>query len=72
MSQTQGIRVGRILGIPIYLDFSWILIFALVTLSLALQFTREHALSGVQRSSGAWGRDQPAVFCVGGVSRTGP
>jgi Zn-dependent protease/predicted transcriptional regulator len=41
MSQTQGIRVGRILGIPIYLDFSWILIFALVTLSLGLQFTRD-------------------------------
>jgi Zn-dependent protease len=43
MSQSQGIRVGRILGIPIYLDFSWILIFALVTLSLGLQFTREHS-----------------------------
>ena len=28
MSQAQGIRVGRILGIPIYVDFSWILIFA--------------------------------------------
>jgi Zn-dependent protease len=41
MSQTQGIRIGRILGIPIYLDFSWILIFGLVTLSLALQFTKE-------------------------------
>jgi Zn-dependent protease len=41
MSQTQGIRIGRILGIPIYLDFSWILIFALITLSLALQFTQE-------------------------------
>jgi Zn-dependent protease len=41
MSQPQGIRIGRILGIPIYLDFSWILIFGLVTLSLALQFTKE-------------------------------
>jgi Zn-dependent protease/predicted transcriptional regulator len=41
MSQTQGIRIGRILGIPIYLDFSWILIFGLVTLSLALEFTKE-------------------------------
>ena len=41
MSQTQGIRIGRILGIPIYLDFSWILIFGLVTLSLAFQFTAE-------------------------------
>jgi Zn-dependent protease len=41
MSQTLGIRIGRILGIPIYLDFSWMLIFGLVTLSLALQFTKE-------------------------------
>lgn len=38
MAQTQGIRIGRILGIPIYLDFSWILIFALVTVSLASSF----------------------------------
>ncbi len=41
MSQTQGIRIGRILGIPIYLDFSWILIFGLVTLSLGSQFKHE-------------------------------
>jgi Zn-dependent protease len=41
MLQTLGIRIGRILGIPIYLDFSWILIFGLVTLSLALQFSKE-------------------------------
>lgn len=43
MSQPQGIRIGRILGIPIYLDFSWILIFGLITLSLALQFTQEYS-----------------------------
>src|SRR6516225_1911234 len=41
MSQTQGIRIGRILGIPIYLDFSWILIFGLVTLGLGLQFREQ-------------------------------
>jgi Zn-dependent protease len=41
MSQTQGIRIGRILDIPIYLDFSWILIFGIITLSLAMQFTKE-------------------------------
>jgi len=41
MSQTQGIRIGRILGIPIYLDFSWILIFGLITLSLSQQFTKQ-------------------------------
>jgi Zn-dependent protease len=45
MFQTLGIRIGRILGIPIYLDFSWILIFALVTLSLGLQFMKKFAQS---------------------------
>ena len=42
MSEPQGIRIGRIFGIPIYLDLSWILIFGLITLSLAIQFTQEH------------------------------
>jgi Zn-dependent protease len=41
MPQTQGIRIGRILGIPIYLDLSWILIFGLVTYSLGTQFTTQ-------------------------------
>src|ERR1700740_331066 len=41
MSQTQGIRIGRILGIPIYLGFSWILIFGLITFSLEQQFTKQ-------------------------------
>jgi Zn-dependent protease len=41
MSQSQGIRIGRILGIPIYLDLSWILIFGLVTISLGEQYTKE-------------------------------
>src|SRR5208282_6629458 len=41
MSQTQGIRIGRILGIPIYLDYSWILIFGLITLSLSQQFAKQ-------------------------------
>jgi Zn-dependent protease len=38
MAQTEGIRIGRILGIPIYLDLSWILIFGLVTFGLGKQF----------------------------------
>jgi Zn-dependent protease len=41
MPQAQGIRIGRIIGIPIYLDFSWILIFVLITLTLGLQYTQE-------------------------------
>jgi Zn-dependent protease/predicted transcriptional regulator len=41
MSQPKGIRIGRILGIPIYLDFSWILIFGLVTAGLGVQFQQQ-------------------------------
>ncbi|HVM74996.1 MAG TPA: site-2 protease family protein [Candidatus Saccharimonadales bacterium] len=41
MPQAQGIRIGRILGIPIYLDVSWILIFALATWSLYSQFSAD-------------------------------
>ena len=52
MSQAQGIRIGRILGIPIYLDLSWILIFGLFTLSLSMQFTKQHPDWG---STGQWG-----------------
>jgi Zn-dependent protease len=52
MSQAQGIRIGRILGIPIYLDLSWILIFGLITLSLSMQFAKEFANWG---PVGPWG-----------------
>jgi Zn-dependent protease/predicted transcriptional regulator len=38
----SGIRIGRVFGIPIYLDFSWFLIFALITYSLAMQLAMEH------------------------------
>jgi len=38
----SGIRLGRILGIPIYLHPSWFLIFLLITLSLRMQFTSQH------------------------------
>jgi Zn-dependent protease/CBS domain-containing protein len=35
-------RIGRILGIPIYLHPSWFIIFALITVSLATQFANQH------------------------------
>jgi Zn-dependent protease/predicted transcriptional regulator len=38
----SGLRIGRIFGIPIYLHASWFIIFALITLSLATQFTADH------------------------------
>lgn len=38
----SGVRLGRILGIPIYLHTSWFVIFLLITLSLATQFKSQH------------------------------
>jgi Zn-dependent protease/predicted transcriptional regulator len=38
-----GFRLGRVLGIPIYLHPSWFIIFLLITLSLRTQFTSQHA-----------------------------
>lgn len=45
MAQSEagsGIRIGRILGIPIYLHTSWFIIFALITVSLGTQFKSQH------------------------------
>jgi len=45
MAQTgpgSGIKILRVWGIPIYLHISWFVIFALITLSLAKQFTSQH------------------------------
>lgn len=42
MSQAQGIRVGRILGIPIYVDFSWVLIFGAFCFLLQRQFAENY------------------------------
>ena len=42
MPNASGLRIGRILGIPIYIHASWVIIFLLITMSLALQFTQQH------------------------------
>jgi Zn-dependent protease/predicted transcriptional regulator len=42
MTPGPGFKVGRILGIPIYLHASWLIIFALITYSLAMQFSVDH------------------------------
>jgi Zn-dependent protease len=42
MVRGSGMRIGRILGIPIYLHPSWFIIFALITFSLATQFASQH------------------------------
>lgn len=40
MPQAQGIRIGRVLGIPIYIDLSWIIIFGLITYLISTQFAQ--------------------------------
>jgi Zn-dependent protease len=40
--RTTGFRIAKILGIPIYLDASWLLIFGLITYSLAMNFRQQH------------------------------
>jgi len=42
MAPKPGLQIGRILGIPIYLHPSWIIIFVLITLSLRMQYTQQH------------------------------
>ena len=42
MPTGPGLRIGRILGIPIYVHASWMIIFVLITMSLAMQFTQQH------------------------------
>lgn len=42
MTQSQGIRIGKIFRIPIYLDYSWILIFGLISYLLSVQYTKEY------------------------------
>lgn len=51
MSQAQGIRVARILGIPIYIDFSWILVFGLFIFVVSVNFA---ALHPTWTSTQAW------------------
>jgi len=38
----SGFLLGRIFGIPIYLHASWLIIFLLITITLAKQFTSQH------------------------------
>src|SRR5260370_15606763 len=40
--RTTGFRIAKILGIPIYLDASWLLIFGLITYELAMNFRQLH------------------------------
>ncbi|HEX8878966.1 MAG TPA: site-2 protease family protein [Candidatus Acidoferrum sp.] len=40
--RTAGFRIAKILGIPIYLDATWLLIFGLITYMLAMDFRQLH------------------------------
>jgi Zn-dependent protease/predicted transcriptional regulator len=42
MARASGLRIGRVFRIPIYVHPSWFVIFALITFSLATQFTQQH------------------------------
>jgi Zn-dependent protease/CBS domain-containing protein len=42
MEKQPGLRIGKALGIPIYLHPSWTIIFVLITLSLAGQYKYQH------------------------------
>jgi len=43
MPRGAGLKIGRVLGIPIYLHSSWFLIFALITYSYASEMALTHA-----------------------------
>lgn len=42
MAIRPGLKIGHVLGIPIYIHSTWLFIFALITYSLAVRFTQEH------------------------------
>ncbi len=42
MPQRPGMRIGKILGIPIFLHSTWVIIFAAITYSLAMQFEQQN------------------------------
>ena len=42
MNRESGLLIGRILGIPIYLHSTWVIIFAAFTYIIAMQFIQDH------------------------------
>jgi Zn-dependent protease len=42
MNRGSGLRIGRIIGIPIYLHSTWVFIFAAITWIIASQFKQQH------------------------------
>jgi Zn-dependent protease/predicted transcriptional regulator len=48
-SQPAGLRIGSVFGVPIYIHATWLIIFMLITYSLATQFTGQHPAWTPQR-----------------------
>jgi Zn-dependent protease len=44
MNRGSGLRIGKILGIPIYLHSTWVFIFAAITYIIASQYKQQHPL----------------------------
>src|ERR1700694_4248441 len=42
MAPRPGLKIGTILGIPIYVDASWLFVFALITYTIGQQFAQLH------------------------------
>jgi Zn-dependent protease len=42
MNRGSGLRIGKILGIPIYLHSTWVFIFAAITYIIAMQLKEQH------------------------------
>ena len=42
MATRPGMRIGKILGIPIFLHSTWVIIFAAITYSLSMQFEQQN------------------------------
>jgi len=53
--RTSSFRIAKILGIPIYLDATWLVIFGLITYTLGVNFRQQHP---------QWGGAQPWVLGV--------
>src|SRR5256886_4818379 len=44
MGRGSGLRIGKILGIPIYLHSTWVFIFVAITYIIASQYKQQHPL----------------------------
>jgi Zn-dependent protease/predicted transcriptional regulator len=48
-AESPGFRVGTVFGVPIFLHATWLIIFLMITYSLATQFTAQHQTWSAQQ-----------------------